>query len=178
MNLNMQAIRILFLKDLFLSRRYLFGYFASGVVSSLLACLPNPTFAFIGFILVMTVAIASGIHLIGLLLLAESTDHTRLFVMSLPVSLLDYSIGKISVVLTTYLLPWSAMFVCTTILAFVLPWAKDGSAVVLPAIFSLPVQHFHDSIGDRRRQRVRGLDDRRDGWLQRRHERVLDEVVC
>ncbi len=28
-------------------------------------------------------------------MLGESTDQTRLFVMSLPVSLLDYSIGKL-----------------------------------------------------------------------------------
>jgi len=131
--MNLQAIRILFLKDLFLSRRYLFAYFAAGLSASAIACLPQSTFAFIGFILVVTVAIASGIHLIGTLLLSETTDQTRLFVMSLPVSLLDYSIGKISVVLTTYLIPWSAMFACLVIATFVL--GKQGSLVALPAIF-------------------------------------------
>lgn len=133
--MNTQAIRILFLKDLFLSRRHLFAYFAGGMVSSILTCTPNETVSFIGFILIMTVAIASGIHLIGQLLLSESTEQTRLFVLSLPVSLLDYSIGKISVVLTTYMIPWSAMLVCCTIGTFVLPWAKQGSIVVLPTIF-------------------------------------------
>jgi hypothetical protein len=83
----------------------------------------------------MTVAIAAGIHLIGQLLLAESTDHTRMFVMSMPVSLLDYSLSKMSVVLTAYLIPWGAMFAVCTICAFVLPWEKDGSVVVFPAIF-------------------------------------------
>jgi hypothetical protein len=133
--MNLQAVRILFLKDLFLSRRQLFAYFVSGMLASGLACVSNRTLAFVGFILVLTVAIAAGIHLIGTLLLSETTDQTKIFVMSLPVSLLDYSIGKISVVLTTYLIPWSAMFACTTMLAFVLPWSKHGSVVVLPAIF-------------------------------------------
>ena len=131
--MNLQAIRILILKDLFLSRRPLFAYFVAGLASSAVACLPEPTLAFVGFILVITVAIAAGIHLIGTLLLAETTDQTRLFVMSLPISLLDYSIGKISVVLTTYLIPWTAMFACLTMATFVLD--KQGVVVILPAIF-------------------------------------------
>jgi len=131
--MNLQAIRILFLKDLFLSRRPLFAYFVAGLAASAIVCIPNPTFSFVGFILVLTVAIASGIHLIGTLLLAETTDQTRLFVMSLPVSLLDYAIGKISVVLTTYLIPWSAMFASLMIVTFVM--GKQGNAAVLPTIF-------------------------------------------
>lgn len=131
--MNMQAIRILFLKDLFLSRRQLFGYFIAGLAASALACSSQGTLSFVGFILVITVAIAAGIHLIGTLLLAESTDQTRLFVMSLPVSLLDYSIGKILVVLTTYLIPWSAMFTVLVIATFVM--GKQGNVAVLPAIF-------------------------------------------
>ena len=118
--MNLQAIRILFLKDLFLSRRQLFAYFVAGMAASGLVCIPNSTLAFVGFILVVTVAIAAGIHLIGTLLLSETTDQTRLFVMSLPISLLDYSIGKISVVLTTYLIPWTAMFASLVIATFVM----------------------------------------------------------
>jgi len=75
---NLQAIRILFLKDLFLSRRQLSGYFVAGLAASAVACLPDATASFVGFILVITVAIASGIHLIGTLMLAETTDQTRL----------------------------------------------------------------------------------------------------
>src|SRR5262245_40288089 len=100
--MNTHAIQILFLKDLFLSRRPLFVYFSAGMACTILACIPNETISFIGSLLIITVAIAAGIHLIGSLLLAESWDQTRLFVMSLPVSLLDYSIAKIAVVLTTY----------------------------------------------------------------------------
>ncbi len=133
--MNSHAIRILFMKDLFLSRRYLFAYFVAGLAAAALACVPNPTFSFIGFILVLTVAIAAGIHLIGILLLAETTDQTKLFVMSMPISLLEYSIGKILVVLTTYLIPWSSMFALTAIGTFVIPEAKRGAFITLPAIF-------------------------------------------
>lgn len=138
--MNLQAIRLLFLKDLFLSRRPLFAYFVAGFAASAAACLSDPTLAFVGFILVITVAIASGIHLIGTLMLSETTDQTRLFVMSLPISLLDYSISKISVVMTTYLIPWTAMFACLTIATFVL--GKQGNVVVLPPIFFFLLASF------------------------------------
>ena len=102
--MNAQAIRILFLKDLFLSRWPLFGYLVGGLASAAVACLPNEAAGFIGFIMMVTVTIAAGIHLIGVLLLAESADMTRTFVMSLPISLLDYSVAKIAVVLVTFLI--------------------------------------------------------------------------
>jgi hypothetical protein len=133
--MNLQAIKILFLKDLFLCRRYLFGYSAAALASVLFTVAPDPTISYIGFLLMITVAIASGIHMIGVLLLGEAIDQTRLFVMSLPVSLLDYSIGKISVVLATYLIPWSTMFALTLIGTFVLPDAQVGKVVLIPAIF-------------------------------------------
>lgn len=140
--MNFAAIRILFLKDLYLSRRYLFAYLAAAVVAAGLACVPNETVTFIGFILMLTVAIAAGMHLIGMLLLGESTDQTKLFVMSMPVSLLDYAIGKIAVVLTTYLIPWSAMFAFVGICTFVVPGAKQGAFVALPAIFFFLLSAF------------------------------------
>jgi len=133
--MNTQAIRILFLKDLFLSRRPLFVYFAAGLGCSLLVCVPNETIKFIGSMLIITIAIGAGLHMIGGLLLGETMEHTRLFILSLPVSLLDYSIAKIAVVLTTYLIPWSAMLACTTIVTFILPGSNQGAVAVIPVTF-------------------------------------------
>ena len=140
--MNTQAIRILFLKDLFLSRKTLFAYFVAGLVSTGVVCIPNEAIAFVGFILIITVAIASGIHLIGSLLLGEMMGQTRLFVMSLPVSLLDYSLAKIAVVLTTYLIPWVTMLSCLTMLTFIVPGDKDGSFTLVPAVFGYLLAAF------------------------------------
>ncbi len=133
--MNTQAIGILFLKDLFLSRKPLFAYFVGGICSSGLACVPNETVAFTGSILSITVAIGAGMHLIGGLLLGETIEQTRIFVMSLPISLMDYSIAKIAVVLTTYLIPWSAMLACSMILHYILPESKQGTVAIIPVIF-------------------------------------------
>ncbi len=140
--MNTQAIRILFLKDLFLSRKPLFAYLAGGLACATFTCIPNETASFMGFILVITIAIAAGIHLIGTLLLGESIEQTRLFIMSLPVSLVDYSIAKIAVILITYLIPWCAMLTLFTVLSFVVPGAKVGAVAVVPTIFCFLLAGF------------------------------------
>ncbi len=140
--MNTQAIQILFLKDLFLSRWPLFGYLVGGLFSAMVTCLPGETAGFIGFVLMITVTIAAGIHLIGVLLLAESVDMTRTFVMSLPVSLLDYSIAKISVVLVAFMIPWLGMLASLTVLNFVVPEAKTGIVAFLVMIFLFMLAGF------------------------------------
>jgi hypothetical protein len=74
-------------------------------------------------------------HLLGELLLSEGNDQTRAFILSLPVSLLDYSVAKISVVLTTFLIPWSTMFACSVVLTAVLPWGHAGAIPMLVVVF-------------------------------------------
>jgi ABC-2 type transport system permease protein len=133
--MNTQSISILFLKDLYLSRRPLFAYFAAGIACSAISIIPQPTFAFIGFVLILTVAIGSGMHLLGELLLAEGNEQTRTFILSLPVSLLDYSVAKIAVVLTTFLIPWSTMLACSIVLTAVLPWGHAGAIPMGVVVF-------------------------------------------
>lgn len=140
--MNTSAVQVLFLKDLFLSRWPLFGYLVGGLLSAAVTCLPSETAGFIGFIMIVTVTIAAGIHLIGVMLLAESVDMTRTFVMSLPVSLLDYSIAKISVVLVAFLIPWLAMLASLTVLTFVMPGGTPGVLVILLPMFLFMMAGF------------------------------------
>ncbi len=140
--MNTNAIRILFLKDLFLSRKFLFGYLAGGMVSGALTCMPDKAISDIGFILMITVTIATGIHMIGMLMLGDALEQTRSFVLSMPVSVLDYSLSKISVVLCTFLIPWSMMLTIAVMGSFMLPYAKPGVVVILPAIFCFMLYGF------------------------------------
>ena len=133
--MNTHTIGILFLKDLYLSRRPLFAYFAAGVACSAMSALPQQTLAFAGFVLILTVAIGSGMHLLGELLISEGNDQTRTFILSLPVSVLDYSIAKMAVVLTAFLIPWFTMLASSVVLTAVLPWGKLGAVPVLVVVF-------------------------------------------
>src|SRR5262249_3801784 len=134
-DMNTHTIGILFLKDLYLSRRPLFAYFAAGVACSAMSALPQQTLAFAGFVLILTVAIGSGMHLLGELLISEGNDQTRTFILSLPVSVLDYSIAKMAVVLTAFLIPWFTMLASSVVLTAVLPWGKLGAVPVLVVVF-------------------------------------------
>ncbi len=140
--MNVQPIQILFMKDLFLSRWPMFGYLLGGLASVLVSCLPSPTADFVGFIMMVTMTIAAGIHLIGMLLLSESGDMTRTFVMSLPITLLDYSIAKIAVVLVTFLVPWLGMLGGLAVLVTVVPEAKSGVFPFLLMIFLFMLAGF------------------------------------
>ncbi len=133
--MSSRTIGILFMKDLYLCRRSLFGYFAAGIVCSAVSVVPHETLAFVGFVLILTVAIASGMHLLGELLLSEGVDQTRIFILSLPVSLLDYSVAKIAVVLTTFLIPWFTMLASLIILTAIIPPGKAGAVPVLVVVF-------------------------------------------
>ena len=75
--MNTHTIGILFLKDLYLSRRPLFAYFAAGIASAAISVVPQQTLAFAGFILILTVAIGSGMHLLGELLISEGNEIGR-----------------------------------------------------------------------------------------------------
>ncbi len=140
--MNAQAIQILFMKDLFLSRWPMFGYLIGGVLSTLVTCLPGTTADFIGFIMMVTMTIAAGIHLIGMLLLSESGDMTRTFIMSLPVSLMDYSVAKIAVVLVTFLIPWLGMLASLAVIVFAVPEAKPGIFPFLVLLFLFMLSGF------------------------------------
>jgi hypothetical protein len=104
-------------------------------VCSAISVVPQETLAFVGFVLILTVAIASGMHLLGELLLSEGTDQTRIFILSLPVSLLDYSVAKIAVVLTTFLIPWFTMLASLIVLTAVISPGKAGTVPVLVVVF-------------------------------------------
>lgn len=133
--MNSHMVSILILKDLFLSRRMLFAYFLAGMASAGIACYPNETVAFIGFLLIVTTSIGMGMHMIGELVLEERKANTLSFVMSLPVNVTEYSIAKTLVLLMTFLMPWSAMLIGSVFLIAVLPWAKDGTLGPTALIF-------------------------------------------
>lgn len=140
--MNIQMVGVLFLKDLFLSRRMLFAYLMGASASVAISMIPNQTIGFVGFILAVTVAIGMGMHMIGELVLDERTNHTLAFVMSLPINAIEYTLAKISVVLVTYAIPWTVLIVGSIVLTLVLPSAKNGAIPATVIIFLLLLASF------------------------------------
>lgn len=131
--MSLKMIRILFLKDLYISRWILFAYLVGGLASCALGTVPN--MSFLSLVLIVTTAVGSGMYLLGDLLIGEGSENTRSFIMSLPVSLRDYSFAKISVVLTVFVIPWVLMLAFSVIMIAVLPTGKLGAIALTVVIF-------------------------------------------
>ena len=94
-SLNMPVIRLLVLKDWQLFERQLAAYVAGGIVSLCFLGMASPWSFYIGSLLLIIVLVAGSCFAISNSLLNERKEHTLAFVMSLPVSPLDYHLAKL-----------------------------------------------------------------------------------
>jgi ABC-2 type transport system permease protein len=102
-------VKKLILKDWHLLRGTLLLYLAAGAVALGLVAKGSEATFYAGSILVITVLIALGIHLAMATVVVERTEQTLPFVMTLPISLNDYTAAKILANLLVFLIPWTAI---------------------------------------------------------------------
>jgi ABC-2 type transport system permease protein len=98
-------VRQLVAKDLFLARWILFGSTAAGVVSIAVAPL-SPVMFYVGSISLICVLIALNVFLVLHGVTQERKDKVLLFVLSLPISTLQYTRTKMMSTLIAFFFPW------------------------------------------------------------------------
>lgn len=96
-------------KDLSLLRPALLGYLAVGVVGVVLMAAGSEGAFFFGAVMLITALIASGMHVAIVTTVAERSEQTLPFVMTMPISPRDYTTAKIGGGLLIFLLPWTAL---------------------------------------------------------------------
>ena len=114
--MNTMIIKQLILKDWYFLRVPIIGYLAAGAVSLVLICLGTDAGFFAGLVVLITVLIAVGIHLAMSTVVGERKDQTLPFVMSLPISYMEYTTAKILANLLIFLIPWSAILLAAVAL--------------------------------------------------------------
>ena len=102
-------VRRLIAKDLSLLKPALLGYLVVGIVALVLMAAANETSFYFGTVLLITVLMASGIHVVIATTVVERSEQTLPFVMTLPISPRDYTLSKIGGGLLIFLLPWTAL---------------------------------------------------------------------
>ncbi|HEV7504018.1 MAG TPA: ABC transporter permease subunit [Thermoanaerobaculia bacterium] len=107
--MNTTIVKQLILKDWHFLRGPIIGYLAGGAVALLLICTGSEGGFFAGLVLLITVLIAVGIHLAMTTVVGERKEQTLPFVMSLPISYMEYTTAKILANLLIFLIPWSAI---------------------------------------------------------------------
>jgi ABC-2 type transport system permease protein len=124
--MNYAMIKPLIQKDWYLQRYVVLGYSLAGFLALFLVNLRGETWITIGNLLLITVLIALGFHLAVGNIITERTQQTLPFVMSLPISIREYTTAKILANLGIYLIPWSVLAITSYAIILTRDTLPDG----------------------------------------------------
>lgn len=130
-------VRRLILKDWYFNRVLIVSYIVGGALALGLLTLPSEAAFYAGCIVLLTVVISLGIHLVMATVLGERTEQTLAFVMSLPVSPMQYTTAKVAANLLIFIVPWATLTIGTAVVVLGRQAIPDG---LLPYATLLMVQ--------------------------------------
>ncbi|TQV86935.1 ABC-2 transporter permease [Aliikangiella coralliicola] len=107
--MNTVMIKHLFVKDWQFCRNALAFYFAIGVASLFLISVASKLSFYVGIVLLVSILIIIGAHLIFVTVVNERKEQTLSFVMSLPVTFSDYTVAKLIANIVAFLIPWGLL---------------------------------------------------------------------
>lgn len=107
--LNKPAVRALVLKDWQLFEKQLAAHVAAGILALALIGHARPWSFYLGSLLLIIVMVAASCFAISTSLLTERKEKTLAFVMSMPVSPLDFYLAKLISNLVTFGVPFLVM---------------------------------------------------------------------
>ncbi len=135
MKLNLPLVRLLVVKDWQLFQKQLATYVLAGIVALCFLGLAESWAFYVGSLMLLIVMVAAACFSISTSLVVERKEQTLSFVMSLPVSPLDFTISKLAGNLITFAVPFVILLGGTlaTVLLTPLP---DGLFVYALLIFA------------------------------------------
>jgi ABC-2 type transport system permease protein len=144
--LNLPVIRLLVAKDWQLFEKQLAAYVVAGIVALCFLGLATPWSFYVGSLLLIVVLVAAACFAISNSLLVERKEHTLAFVMSLPVSPLDFYIAKLIGNLVTFGVPFLVMAGGSLAVIFFTP-LPDGLVVLALPLFGHILLAYCVSLG-------------------------------
>lgn len=135
MNLNTPVVRLLVFKDWQLFQKQLALYVLAGIVALCFLALAKPWAFYVGSLMLLIVVVSASCFSISTSLVVERKEHTLAFVMSLPVSPLDFTVSKLIGNLLTFLVPYAVLLVGTLAVVLLTP-LPDGLFVYTLLIFA------------------------------------------
>ncbi len=138
--MSSSIMRRLILKDIYLNRMFIVGSLLAVLLSLFVATLSETGFT-IGGLTFITTMVALGIFVAMYGVVRERENKSWLFVVSLPISVLQYYVAKLVAALVSFLLPWGLSLLATV--AVVL-WVEDLPNGLLPFFILLMLFLFHN----------------------------------
>ncbi|HKV08787.1 MAG TPA: ABC transporter permease [Thermoanaerobaculia bacterium] len=111
--MNTSRVKHLIHKDWHFFRGPIVAYIAAGLLSLFAIGKGGDAAFYIGSILLITVVISIGIHLVMLTVVQERSEQNLAFVMSLPVSAKEYTAAKVLANLLIFSLAWVILVIGT-----------------------------------------------------------------
>ncbi|GEM46001.1 hypothetical protein [Deinococcus cellulosilyticus] len=137
--MNSPMVTRLILKDWSFHRWTILIYLLGGAFSLVLLSSGNQLTFSAGGILLITLLISLGIHLVMATVIQERSEHTLTFVMGLPISSREYSVAKILANLLIFLVPFLTLLLGTLAAIASRPELPDGlvpfAVVILLELF-------------------------------------------
>lgn len=134
--MNNTMVKRLVLKDWYFQRTAIITYLLAGVGAIMLLRAGSEGLFYAGSILLITILITVGIHLTFATVVAERTEHTLPFVMSLPVSAAEYTTAKIVANMVIFLVPWTVLTLGTMAIIWLTPDIPDGLIPFVVLLFT------------------------------------------
>ena len=113
MSPNYPLIRLLVAKDWQLYQKQLAAFVLAGIVALCLLGIARMWTFYLGSLLLIIVLVATACFSISTSLLVERKEQTLAFVMSLPVSPLDFTLAKMAGNLLTFIVPFVVLLIGT-----------------------------------------------------------------
>jgi ABC-2 type transport system permease protein len=137
--MNYPMIKHLILKDWYFQRWPIAALFGGGVLSLLLVGMGGQGGFYVGSILLMSVVIIVGAELAMVTVVNERKEQTLAFVMSLPISAMEYTTAKILANLLIFVVPFVTLMLGSFAVIANRPGLPDGlipfAAIVLMQLF-------------------------------------------
>ena len=132
--LNLPVIKLLIAKDWRLFQKQLAVCVLGGILALLLIGMATTWSFYLGSLLMIIVLICAALFSISTSLLVERKEQTLAFVMSLPVTPLDYYLAKLAGNLVTFFVPFLVLLAGTLFVIFYTP-VPDGLVALSLLVF-------------------------------------------
>lgn len=132
--INVSVIKLLIVKDWLLFQKQLAAYVTAGIFALCLIGMAESWSFYLGSLMLIVILAAAACFSISSSLLVERKEQTLAFVMSLPLTPLDFYLAKLLGNLVTFLVPFLIMFFGTMAVIAFTPF-PDGLIVYSTLIF-------------------------------------------
>jgi hypothetical protein len=136
--MNYAIIKRLILKDWYLQRWTIAASLLGGIIALGVVCLGSQASFMIGLVLLLTALIAVGAQLAIATMVNERKEQTLSFVMSFPISFIDYTVAKLLGTVVIFMVPWT-LLVLGSLALFAVPHGIPHGLLPFTVIMAIEI---------------------------------------